>query len=78
MKIKINFIPLAMFILKRALKDDSYYFGWKANIAMAFYDKCQELFEDDEDRVQLKKLANASAEYFLDLLIKERKGGERK
>ena len=41
--------------------DEGYYIGWKANIAMAFF---------DEARKNLHEIANTAADNFLQLLMK--------
>ena len=38
MKLKINLVPIAIWILRRALRDPDYYRVWQASIAMFCYD----------------------------------------
>lgn len=59
--------------LQKALKEDEeYYYGWKSNIAMAFFDE----YNNATDKItinlphdQILKIANNAAERFLQQLI---------
>lgn len=55
--------------LKEALKtDEGLYLGWKANIAMSFYDACSNAGYSFPD---LHRVSNEAADNFLTLLLKD-------
>jgi len=59
--------------LVKSLRDDpGYRIGWKANIAMAFYDTYRQQ-GGRTGRVKLHKIANDAAEHFLKILCDEYK-----
>ena len=61
--------------LKERLKDDDYRFGWVSNIAMSYID-CERWFREDNNitgkltQSDKLKVANLSAERFIELLTK--------
>jgi len=61
-------------VIKELKKDECYYIGWKANIAMAFYDEVTNYPVLCCDRNTHKELihtaCNKAADNFLKLLIK--------
>jgi len=57
-------------VAKALREDESFYYGWQSNIAMAFVDVLTNAGYDFPDR---NILANRAAKNFLDLLIKEKK-----
>jgi hypothetical protein len=58
--------------LVKALKEDeNYYFGWQANIAMAFFDEMNRKAKRKPSREDLLKISNQAAKNFLNLLIGE-------
>lgn len=67
-KINSN-VPAAMNILIKAMEtDEGYRIGWKANIAMAFYDAYTEHAEVGSKFDNVHEVANIAAENFLHLL----------
>lgn len=57
--------------LREALKEDEgYYYGWQANIAMAYQDEAYRMGSRDS-RETLHKIGNGAAKNFLNLLIKD-------
>jgi len=57
--------------LQKTLREDkNYYYSWQANIAMAFVDNMRWSGKRSPSYKDLHKIANDSAKYFLDLLIK--------
>ena len=65
-------LSLAVGLLVRTLKKDTnYYRTWKANIALAFYDEyCRT--KGYKSRAILHKIANQSADNFLQLLMRSK------
>lgn len=62
-------LPEAMIVLRETLNsDEMYYYGWQANIAMAFIDNAPEEIRKDYEK--LHAWANESAKNFLNNLIK--------
>jgi len=49
--------------------DEGYYIGWKANIAMAFFDEARRK-KAKISRKNLHEIANTAADNFLQLLMK--------
>ena len=57
----------AMIVLKEALLDNGYRLGWKANIAMAFYDEAiRQGIGISHD--ELNKISNKAADNFIKLI----------
>jgi len=52
--------------LQEALKDKDYYISWQANIAMAFYNN----YNWAKDKTDILRIANNSATYFLEQIMK--------
>jgi len=70
---KENKVPMALDILREAMKDDGYKIGWVANIAMAHID-CQRWYKEKTGKKYLnyqdrKQIATNAANYFLKLLL---------
>ena len=62
----------AIRLLGRTLKKDTnYYRSWKANIALAFYDEYRRT-KGYKSRAILHKIANQSADNFLELLMRSK------
>jgi hypothetical protein len=58
---------------KELKKDQEYYYGWKANIAMAYID-CERWYKEKTGKKHLNRtdkhiIANNAADYFLKLLM---------
>ena len=68
-KIKNNQSPIKD-LVKALKKDKDYYYGWQANIAMAFYDNMRWSKKRCPSHKDLHKISNDAAKYFLDLLIR--------
>jgi hypothetical protein len=68
---ELPLLPQAIKILRDNLKDDEqYYYGWQSNIAMAFQDTYR-WAQEKHKKLDIHKISNDAAKYFLDLLIKE-------
>ena len=58
--------------LKKALRDDiNFYYGWQANIAIAFQDEYARSNKRYKNRQDVHDISNKAAQNFLNLLIKE-------
>jgi len=73
-------IKEALKVITDAMKEDksegSYYYGWQANIAMAFYDAFVVKFINNvsneiPDSLELHEISNNAAKNFLDMLCTE-------
>jgi len=61
-------IQEAIKILQKELKkDEGYFYGWQANIAVAF----QDVYHNAKDKKDIHKISNDAAIRFLKLLISE-------
>ena len=57
--------------LIKALKEDKdYYYGWQANIAMAFYDEYRRCEKKYKNRKDIHRIANNAAKNFLNTLMR--------
>lgn len=63
-------------LVKTLNKDEGYYEGWKANIAMSFYDSYNNAMKGKKylNKKDIHKIANEAADNFLKLLCKNKKG----
>jgi len=59
----------AMDVLRDVLKDEDYYLGWQANIAMAYKDEAHRQGTRDS-RTTLHDIGNQAAKNFLNMLMK--------
>jgi len=67
---KVPDLSKSVKVLCTSLRNDpELYYGWQANIAMAFVDECSR--KKIGSRVKVHEAANTAAKHFLDLLIKE-------
>jgi hypothetical protein len=57
-------------VTKHIKKDKEYREGWKANIAMSFYDEVRRSGEKYMSSVRLSRLANKAADSFLRMLTR--------
>lgn len=64
-----NEVKDAMDVLRKALKDEDYYLGWQANIAMAYQDEAARQATRDS-RKTLQSVSNQAAKNFLNMLMK--------
>lgn len=58
-------------LVKSLKKDEGYYIGWKANIAMSFIDEYSRNNKKYKNKEDIAHIANNAAKNFLNLLIKE-------
>lgn len=56
-------------LIQALKKDKDYYYGWQADIAMAFFDEMNRSAKRKPSCVDLLKISNQAAENFLNLLI---------
>lgn len=73
---KANKFADALKIVRKSLRDDSdLYYGYQANIAMAFSDEYSRAIAKNKKRYinrdELHKISNNAAKNFLNLLIKD-------
>lgn len=61
----MNLAPIAIWILKKELKDEGYRRSWEANIAMCMVDSFISLKNKD-----IREAANDGAKRFIDLLLR--------
>lgn len=61
----------AVSVLSKALSaDESFYYGWQSNIAMAFYDEYRRA-GNNLSHSAVMAVANQAAKNFLDLLVEK-------